>query len=130
MIEINGLNERIANLKMQYQEAERINLKNKADELLVDINYLEELRELRNKQEQKQKMLDELSKDYNKLAIAYAYAKNYLEYGVDVTKVWGTVTLNTANLEKAYAKGRRDENERWNTSMDRFIDNIKNKKAR
>lgn len=51
MIEINGLNERIANLKMQYQEAERINLKNKAGELLVDINYLEELRELRNKQE-------------------------------------------------------------------------------
>jgi hypothetical protein len=82
------------------------------------------------KEEQKQKMLDELSKDYNKLAIAYVYAKNYLEYGVDVTQVWDTVTLNTANLEKAYAKGRRDENERWNTSMDRLIDNIERKKVR
>ena len=81
-------------------------------------------------EEQKQKMLDELSKDYNKLAIAYTYAKYYLEYGVDVTKVWDTVTLNTANLEKAYAKGRRDENERWNTSMDRLIDNIEHKKVR
>lgn len=79
---------------------------------------------------QKQKMLDELSKDYNKLAIAYTYAKYYLEYGVDVTKVLDTVTLNTANLEKAYVKGRKDESERWNNAMDRFIDNIKNKKAR
>lgn len=30
MTEINGLNERITDLKMQYQEAERINLKSKA----------------------------------------------------------------------------------------------------
>lgn len=51
--EINGLNERITDLKMQYQEAERINLKSKAGELLADINYLEELRELRSKQEPK-----------------------------------------------------------------------------
>lgn len=51
MTEINGLNERITDLKMQYQEAERINLKSKAGELLADINYLEELRELRSKQE-------------------------------------------------------------------------------
>ena len=51
MTEINRLNARIADLKMQYQEAERMNLKNKAGELLVDINYLEELRELRSKQE-------------------------------------------------------------------------------
>lgn len=49
--EVNGLDERIKELKLQHQEAERINLKNKAGELLVDINYLEELRELRNKQE-------------------------------------------------------------------------------
>lgn len=32
--------------------------------------------------------------------------------------------------QKAYAKGRRDENERWNTSMDRLIDNIERKKVR
>ena len=51
MKEINGLKERIADLKMQYQEAERLNLKSKAGELLADINYLEELQELRNKQE-------------------------------------------------------------------------------
>jgi len=75
-------------------------------------------------EERKQKMLYELSKDYNKLVIAYVYAKNYLEYGVDVTRVWDTATLNTANLEKAYVKGRRDENERWNNSMNNLIDSI------
>jgi hypothetical protein len=51
MTEINGLDERISELKTLYQEAERLNLKDKAIELLVDINYLEELRELRKKQE-------------------------------------------------------------------------------
>lgn len=51
MAEINGLYERIADLKRYYQEAERMNLKSEAGELLADINYLEELRELRSKQE-------------------------------------------------------------------------------
>ena len=60
----------------------------------------------------KQKMLDELSKDYNKLAIAYVYAKNYVEYGVDVTKIWDTATLNAVNLERAYLKGRKDSVEK------------------
>ena len=51
MTEIYGLNERIADLKLEHQEAERLNLSSKAGELLIDINYLEELRELRSKQE-------------------------------------------------------------------------------
>ena len=63
-------------------------------------------------EEHKQKMLDELSKDYQVLAVAYAYAKNHLEYGVDVTKVWDTATLNVANLERAYLKGRKDSVEK------------------
>lgn len=62
--EINGLNERITDLKMQYQEAERINLKSKAGELLADINYLEELRELRSKQEPKTGSLDDAREDF------------------------------------------------------------------
>ena len=79
MIEINGLNERIANLKMQYQEAERINLKNKADELLVDINYLEELRELRNKQELFIKAFDKIRVEIEN-TMKYQYAVGENEY--------------------------------------------------
>lgn len=75
MIEINGLNERIANLKMQYQEAERINLKNKAGELLVDINYLEELRELRNKQELFIKAFDKIRAEIESIDLLAEYTR-------------------------------------------------------
>lgn len=79
MIEINGLNERIANLEMQYQEAERINLKNKAGELLVDINYLEELRELRNKQELFIRAFDKIRAEIEN-TMKYQYAVGENEY--------------------------------------------------
>lgn len=87
MIEINGLNERIANLKMQYQEAERINLKNKAGELLVDINYLEELRELRNKQELFIKAFDKIRAEIDKARFIdkdTRIVKNALASGLEV----------------------------------------------
>lgn len=42
------------------------------------------------------------------LQIAYLYAKNYTEYGEDVTKTWVTATQNAAALEKAYRKGYYD----------------------
>lgn len=46
------------------------------------------------------------------LSIAYLYAKNYVEYGEDVTKTWNTVTQNTYALEKAYSKGYYDAMQR------------------
>ena len=42
------------------------------------------------------------------LAIAYLYAKNYKEYGADVTKTWLTATENASLLERAYRKGYYD----------------------
>ena len=42
------------------------------------------------------------------LAIAYLYAKNYTEYGADVTKTWLTVIENSKALENAYRKGYYD----------------------
>ena len=47
------------------------------------------------------------------IATAYLHAMNYHLYGVDVTEKWKTATQNTANVERAYLKGRRDEAEFW-----------------
>lgn len=46
------------------------------------------------------------------LSIAYLYAKNYVEYGDDVTKTWNTDTQNSCALEKAYRKGYYDAMQR------------------
>lgn len=45
------------------------------------------------------------------IATAYLHALNYHLYGVDVTEKWETAVQNTANVENAYLKGRRDEAE-------------------
>jgi len=54
----------------------------------------------------KQAILD-LMKDMplQLLQVAYSYAKNYVELGVDITKTWDTATRNADALEKAYKKG-------------------------
>lgn len=54
----------------------------------------------------KQYVLDQLSAfDIKTLQIAYIYAKNNMDYGVDVTEKWDTVCRNSKNLERAYHKG-------------------------
>ena len=54
----------------------------------------------------KQYVLDQLSAfDIKTLQIAYIYAKNNIDYGVDVTEKWDTVCQNSKNLERAYHKG-------------------------
>ena len=55
----------------------------------------------------KKQVLIDLMKDMplSTLQIAFVYAKNYAEYGEDVTKTWLTVTENASALEKAYRKG-------------------------
>lgn len=57
----------------------------------------------------KQKMLDALSKESQiVIAAAYAYAKNLVSYGEDITKAWTTATQQKAALESAYNKGYVD----------------------
>lgn len=47
------------------------------------------------------------------LSQAYLYAKNLVDYGVDIAQKWSTVTLQAEALERAYRKGQYDEAERW-----------------
>ena len=46
---MNALEERIKELTLEYKEAERLNLKSKAERLLVDINYFEMLIDYKKK---------------------------------------------------------------------------------
>ena len=41
--------------------------------------------------------------------LAEMYAKNMVDYGVDVTKAWQTATQQSYALEKAYIRGRQYE---------------------
>ncbi len=60
-------------------------------------------------QNTKQSILDNLSNMPEMLvATAYLYAKNYIEYGENVTKEWNTAVQQSAILEKAYNRGRYD----------------------
>jgi len=64
-----------------------------------------ELAESRKKQE----IIDLMKKmPIETLSIAYLYAKNYTEYGEDVTRTWLTAVENASSLEKAYRKGYYD----------------------
>lgn len=53
------------------------------------------------------------------LQIAYLYAKNYSEYGEDVTRTWVTATQNASALEGAYRKGYYDALKRQAESEDK-----------
>lgn len=44
--------------------------------------------------------------------LAEMYAKNMVDYGVDVTKAWQTATQQSYALEKAYIRGRQHEADR------------------
>lgn len=53
----------------------------------------------------KQKLLDSLAKEPPMvLSTAYAYAKNYVEYGEDITKAWTTAVQQVSILEKVRQK--------------------------
>lgn len=45
--------------------------------------------------------------------LAEMYAKNMVDYGVDVTKAWQTATQQSCALEKAYIRGRQYEADRF-----------------
>ena len=42
------------------------------------------------------------------LSVAYAYALNYAQYGVDVTKEWTTAVQQNYALGRAYERGYHD----------------------
>ena len=65
---------------------------------------------MKNNKDRKQLMLDYLSNESEQvIALAYVYAKNLCEYGVDVTKEIDSAVAQQAALHNAYIKGRTDE---------------------
>ena len=65
---------------------------------------------MKNNKDRKQLMIDCLSNESEQvIALAYMYAKNLCEYGVDVTKEIDSAVAQQAALHNAYLKGRNDE---------------------
>ena len=61
-------------------------------------------------------IVKEVSEEYKgdmKHNLAEMYAKNMVDYGVDVTKAWQTATQQSCALEKAYIRGRQYERDRF-----------------
>ena len=62
----------------------------------------------------RRQLLDKLSEEPTMvLSTAYAYAKNYVYYGADVTKAWTTATQQSAILERVKHKA-------WTEAYDSF----------
>ena len=47
------------------------------------------------------------------VSMAYVYAFNIAQYGVDASEKWETITKQQEMLDRAYIKGRNDEAKRW-----------------
>lgn len=58
-------------------------------------------------------MAEKEYKEDMKHNLAEMYAKNMVDYGVDVTKAWQTATQQSYALEKAYIRGRQYEADRF-----------------
>ena len=70
------------------------------------------------------KIVQEVAEQYNgdmKYNLAEMYAKNMVDYGVDVTKAWQTATQQSCALEKAYIRGRQYEADRFNELRKKYI---------
>lgn len=67
--------------------------------------------------EKANEIVQEVAEEYKgdmKYNLAEMYAKNMVDYGVDVTKAWQTATQQSCALEKAYIRGRQYEVDRFN----------------
>ena len=63
------------------------------------------------------KFVQEVAEEYKgdmKHNLAEMYAKNMVDYGVDVTEAWQTAMQQSCALEKAYIRGRQCEVDRFN----------------
>ena len=68
---------------------------------------------------QKKQLLEELAKQpLMVLATAFLYAKNYIDYGADVTKEWTTAIQQSTLLANAYNKGQYDALEAFQKSLE------------
>ena len=57
----------------------------------------------------KQKLLDSLAEEPTMvISTAYVYAKNYVEYGEDITKAWTTAVEQASILEKIKIKAKAE----------------------
>lgn len=69
----------------------------------------------------KQKLLDSLAKEPTMvLSTAYAYAKNYVKYGEDITKEWTTAVQQASILEQVRQKA-------WVEAYDSFKKDYENR---
>ena len=82
----------------------------------------------------KQKLLDSLSEEPTMvLSTAYAYAKNYVRYGEDITKAWTTAVQQVSILEQvrqkawveAYDSFKKDYETRLNADMVAMLEELK-----
>lgn len=82
----------------------------------------------------KQKLLDKLSEEpLMVLSTAYAYAKNYVNYGEDITKAWTSSVQQASILEQvkikaqmeAYDSFKEDYENRLKTDMVAMLDGIR-----
>ena len=71
----------------------------------------------RNAFDNAKQIVQEVAEEYKgdmKHNLAEMYAKNMVDYGVDVTKAWQTAIQQSYALEKAYISGRQYEVDRFN----------------
>lgn len=69
----------------------------------------------------KQKLLDQISEESPMvISTAYAYAKNYVAYGEDITKAWTTAVQQASILEQARQKA-------WVEAYDSFKKDYENR---
>lgn len=69
----------------------------------------------------KQKLLDSLAKEPTMvLSTAYAYAKNYVMYGEDITKAWTTAVQQTSVIQEVRQKA-------WVEAYDSFKKEYENR---
>ena len=69
----------------------------------------------------KQKLLDLLAKESTMvLSTAYIYAKNYVNYGEDITKAWTTAVQQLSILDKVRQKA-------WREAYDSFKKDYENR---
>lgn len=56
-------------------------------------------------------LIQKTTTDVIKLGLMYAY--NLIEYGVDISEKWDTITQQHAAMQSAYLKGTEDERKRY-----------------
>ena len=81
----------------------------------------------------KQKLLDSLAEEPTMvISTAYAYAKNYVNYGVDITKAWTTAAqqasildyVRTKAIAEAYDSFKKEYESRLKTDLEQLDSEI------